>query len=162
MTTQQTNNPDYVTVYNEDGRVTRTHVPSGKQWHWTSRPKERKRFYRARNGVTVDSLVEDGLKVRVKHFRLARYLGQMEKLKPRESHMFEARVIVIPASFRKDPMYHVLSRGGYTHISIQSKDGKYICLSSECAEQDTFCYRLGIAKALERLTDTEMELLKLK
>lgn len=152
--------PDYLTVVSADGHLfKRTHLPSNKTWVWTSRERPAKRIPRARNKVTIELLQEAGHKVRVKHFRLATYLGQNELVRKKEAHKFEFRVIVIPSSFRKDVMYRILPKGGYTHISIKNKDNKYICVSSECSEEDPFSYAAGVASALERLTRTELELL---
>ena len=150
--------PDYETSF--DGHLfKRTHLPTNKTWVWSSRGRPVKRMPRARNNVTIDLLQEAGHKVRVKHFRLASYLGHNNLLKKKASHQFECRIIVIPSSFRKDPMYRVLPKGGYTHISIKDKNNKYICVSSECSEDDPFCYAEGVVAALEKLTSTELELL---
>lgn len=145
------------------GLFTRVHEESGRTFVWVARKKRTKPVFKARNGVTIELLEKAGHKIRVKHFRWAVYLGLNERpIKGRFSstHDYEMRAICVPSTYRKDPMYRLLPKGGYSHISIKTPEGKYICVSSECSESDPFCYLLGTAKALERLTAADLALLK--
>ena len=127
----------------------RTEKATGRQWRWNARPKTTQRVsYVPKNGITVEKLQEAGLKVRVRHFRYAFYPGTKTP-------------ILIPSSFRRNSKYAVLPKGGYTHIAIQDANNNYICVSSVCDPRDTFCYNAGVARALERLTETEIAFLGL-
>lgn len=148
----------YTTEVTPSGLCVRTEVATGIKWSWFVRPPKVKPMFTAKNNVTLKILEDAGHNVRVKHFRWALYLGHNERLSNHQRHTL--RPIVVPAIFRKDPMYTLLPKGGYTHISIKTALG-YICVSSECAEEDPFCYQLGVVKALERLTVTELRLLGL-
>jgi hypothetical protein len=107
-------------------------------------------------GLTVEKLAALGHKVRIRHFRYALYRTQ-ETRKVGHDGFFEIRPIVVPSTFRHDPMYQLLPKGGYTHITIQDKNGKYYCLSSACNEEDSFCYNTGVITALDRLSEKELD-----
>ena len=150
----------YKTYYDSVTQLfTRTHAESFRTFSWYARDRPGKPVFLAKNGVTIDMLEAVGHKLRVKHFRWALYLGQNERPKKGKAHDYELRAICVPSTFRKDPMYRLLPKGGYSHISIKTPEGKYICVSSECSEEDPFCYQLGMVKALERLSERDLELL---
>jgi hypothetical protein len=155
-------NGDWKTYFNEEtNQFTRENTKEARTYHWQGRGKPKKPVFTAKNGVTIAMLEAAGHKLRVRHLRWALYLGQSERPRKRLSHDFELRAICVPSTFRKDPMYSLLPKGGYSHISIKTPEGKYICVSSECSEEDPFCYQLGTVKALERLTKQDIELLGL-
>jgi len=161
MTTAQNNDCDisrYTTEYHEvsDTFIKTDHL-NHKMWAWKARPKPVKPVFAAKNGLTIQQLQEAGNSVRVKHLRWALYLPLYDV--PRNSRNIASRALVVPSTFRSDPMYIFLPKGGYTHLVIKHKSGRYICVSSECSEDDTFCYAAGVATALDRLTSTEINLL---
>ena len=148
---------NYTYEYNPATKqTTKKDVETGQEWTFFSRARQGKASFAARNGMTVQKLQEAGHSVRVKHLRWALYLGQSELIKNR---MVGHRMIVVPSTFRRDPMYVMLPKGGFTHVVIKSPSGKYICVSSECSEEDPFCYSQGVAAALDRLTKLDMSLL---
>jgi hypothetical protein len=140
-------------------KVTKTNTITGEEWSWFPRPRPGKVVCNPSNGVTIQKLVEAGNNVRVKHLRLALYWAQPHAIGRNTTSSM--RVIVVPSSFRKDPNYHLLPKGGFTHVVIKRPNGEYICVSSECSEDDPFCYNMGVCVALERLTPTELQLLGL-
>ena len=144
----------YTYEYNPPTKlVTKKDVETGQEWSYMSIQRPTKQHHVARNGITVAKLQDAGHSVRVKHLRYALYLGQNEFIKNRE---FAVRAIVVPSTFRKDPFYKFLPKGGYTHVVIKTPKGQYICVSSECSEEDPFCYSHGVAAALERLGKLEL------
>ena len=154
----------YTTEHLGDGVYVRKMLDgSGREWTWKSLSDFRKKStFSASNGVTMKMLQEAGHSVRVKHLRWAIYMGLGERTAGRSAKAQKVlRAIVVPSTFRKDPMYTLLPKGGFTHISIKTPEGKYICLSSECSDNDPFCYQQGMAKALERLSRYDINLLKL-
>lgn len=110
--------------------------------------------YVTQNGVTIDKLKSAGNVVKIKHIRFAKYTRLKSHLK--NNQPTATRTIAIPSTFRKDPNYTVLPKGGYTHITIKTPKDVYICVSSECSPEETFCYRRGITEALDRLTSDEI------
>lgn len=153
-------NTEYKYYFNPDnGMVTKENPATGETWTYLSFKRKGKANFKASNGITVDKLVAAGNSVRVKHLRYALYRGLNEKLINKKDYDFELRRIVVPSTFRKDVMYELLPKGGFTHVVIKHPSGKYICVSSECSEQDPFCYSMGVATALERLSRLDMELL---
>lgn len=150
----------YKSTYNPStNKMTKEDTVTGETWDYFPRPRIFAPEYSANNGVTVDQLIAAGNKVRVKHLRYALYMGLNEKLVNKKNYDFELREIVVPSTFRKDPMYTLLPKGGYTHVVIQHKSGKYICVSSACAKEEPFCYAAGVATALDRLSKTDMQFL---
>jgi hypothetical protein len=146
-------NSTYTFSYNQATNiVTKTDVDTGNSWDYLSRPRPGKLVCATRNGATVDKLQAAGNNVRVKHLRWAVYLGQSY------SGPF-ARLIVVPSTFRKDPNYYFSPKGGYTHVVIKRANGEYVCVSSECSQEDPFSYNMGVATALDRLTREELEML---
>ena len=144
------------------GIVTKTEISTGNNWSWVPKPRPVKAVCAPKNGVTVDMLSKAGNKVRVRHLRWAAYLGHEEHVSKKYGGFFLSRMIVVPSSFGKDPLYLLRPKGGYTHITIKTDMGKYVCISSECSLEDPFCYRKGVEKALERLTDYELAELGIK
>lgn len=142
-------------------RFTRTHKESGRTFAWYARERPKKPVFKANNGVTVQIIEDAGHEIRVKHLRWALYIGQTERARRGRQYEYELHPICVPSTFRKDPMYKLLPKGGYTHISIKTPEGRYICVSSECSEEDPFCYQLGTVKALERLSREDIQLLQL-
>jgi hypothetical protein len=158
------NQPLYMWVMDDStGTVTKTEMASGRTWTWTPKPRPSKAKCSPKNGVSIQAIAEAGHKVRVRHLRWAYYLGTNERTQMlrsnREKRVYNYRPIVVPSSFRRDPLYVLLPKGGYTHITIKTKENKYICLSSECATNDPFCYTTGVEKALERMTRDEVRYL---
>jgi hypothetical protein len=123
----------------------------------TKERKSRVPVYETKNGVTIDKLKAAGNVVKIKHIRFALYAKLKHHL--RNNKPDSARAIAIPSTFRKDPNYTVLPKGGYTHITIKNKDDVYFCVSSECSMEETFCYRKGIVEALDRLNSNEVAVL---
>ena len=161
MTTESnsTENSEYTTTFDENIKLfTRTHNASGVKWAWYARERPKRTTPVARNGMTIAKLQQAGNSVRVKHLRWALYLPHYRTWARSSGHP-EAKKIVVPSSLRQDPMYVFLPKGGYTHIIIKNPEGKYICLSSECSDKDSFCYASGVAAALDRMTPLEMSLL---
>jgi hypothetical protein len=169
-TTQNNEETTYTTTYDEQtNSFTRVHK-DGCSWTWRARPKPVKPVFAAKNGLTIQKLQEAGNSVRVKHLRWALYLplydvyrksinrNSSARLDAPHSYI-ASRALVVPSTFRSDPMYIFLPKGGYTHLVIKHKSGRYICVSSECSEDDPFCYAAGIAVALDRLTPSEINLL---
>jgi hypothetical protein len=141
----------YAYSYNPSNNlVTKTELATGNTWDYLSRPKHGKPDHTPSNGVTVNALQKAGHNVRVKHLRWAVYWGHEAMLKNNKGAV--SRMMVVPSTFRKDPNYMFLPKGGYTHVVIKKKDGEYVCVSSECSVEDPFCYGAGVARALERLT----------
>jgi hypothetical protein len=155
--------PQYLWSIDEaTGIVTKQELSSDRTWTWKVKPRPKKAKCSPKNGVSIQKIADAGHKVRVRHFRWAYYLGTMERASGRNTGVsFKPRPIVIPSSFRRDPLYSLLPKGGYTHITIRTKDDEYVCLSSECSPIDPFCYTTGVEKALERLTHYELEYLGL-
>ena len=146
---------EYTYSYNPStNMVTKTDTANGNTWVYASRPKIVKEPAEARNGVTVDKLIAAGHNVRVKHLRYALYWGQSFLRKNRSSN--STRVMVVPSTFRHDPEYFLLPKGGFTHIVIKRPSGEYTCVSSECSPEDPFCYNTGVCAALERLTGRDL------
>lgn len=151
----------YSFMYDVDTRVVTKQDPrTGASWTYASRPKIGKALFTASNGVSVAKLQAAGHNVRVKHLRWAIYWGQNSLLINRKKDS-SYRTIVVPSTFRKDPNYMLLPKGGYTHVVIKTPDNAYICVSSECAVEDPFCYNLGVATALERLSTADIKKLNL-
>jgi hypothetical protein len=150
-------NSSYTYEFNElNGLMTKTEVETGNTWMYPARPKPEKPVFKAKNGVTVESIQQAGHSVRVKHLRWALYVPHVLTMGYKA-----IRTIVVPSTFRKDSNYVFDSHGGYTHVVIKKKDGKYLCVSSECAPSDPFCYAAGVAAALDRLTSDEIRSLEL-
>lgn len=137
--------------------VTKTDNASGASWSWKVKHRPSKARCNPSNNVSIQKIHEAGHNVRVRHLRWAYYLASEEKFNSSRRHA--PRAIVIPSAFRKDPFYHTLPKGGYTHITIKTKRGDYICVSSECSKEDPFCYTKGVEKALERLSKLELNYL---
>lgn len=116
--------------------------------------------YKTKNGVTVELLKSLGHVVKIKHIRWAMYSQLKMHLKNNQFNSF--RSIPIPSTFRKDPNYLVLPKGGCTHITIKSPTDNYYCVSSECSMDETFCYRRGICEALDRLDEETLAKLGVK
>ena len=155
---EKESNGRYITVFDEQTKqFTRTDTSTGRTWSWYGRNRPTAPKYYAKNGITIEKLQAAGNSVRIKHLRWALYLPQFDVRGHNRRPL--GRAIVVPSSFRSDPMYVFLPKGGYTHIVIKHKTGNYICVSSECAEDDSFCYAAGVATALDRLTPTEIKLL---
>ena len=147
----------YTTSFDERIKLfTRVDNHTGETWAWYAREKPKQIVHTAKNGVTVAKLQAAGNNVRVKHLRWALYLPSTTAYSRRQA---TSRAIVVPSTFRSDPMYAFLPKGGYTHVVIKHPSGKYICTSSECSEEDSFCYAAGVASALGRLTVLERGLL---
>lgn len=110
--------------------------------------KQKPEKLKSSKGLTVEKLTALGHKVRIRHFRYALY----------HSHWGEGKIkpIVVPSTFRHDPMYTLLPKGGFTHITIQTDKDVYYCLSSACNEEDAFCYNTGVVTALDRLTADDL------
>lgn len=123
----------------------------------TKERKSRIPVYATKNGVTIDRLKAAGHVVKIKHIRFATYARLKHHLKNNQPN--STRTIAIPSTFRKDPSYTVLPKGGYTHITIKTPTEEYFCVSSECSLDETFCYRRGIVEALDRLTNDEIDVL---
>jgi len=154
---EQNPSTEYTVVFDEQRqKYIKTETATGRTWEWSARKRPTKPTYASKNGVTVESLQVAGNSVRVKHLRWSLYLPQFNVWGNRNH---QGRAIVVPSTFRKDPMYVFLPKGGYTHVVIKHKSGNYICVSSECAEDDTFCYSAGVAAALDRLSAAEIKLL---
>jgi hypothetical protein len=113
--------------------------------------------YQTNNGVTLDLLKSKGHIVKIKHIRWAIYTQLQQHL--RNNQPVSMRAIAIPSTFRKDENYLVLPKGGFTHITIKTKDNQYFCVSSECSSEETFCYRRGICEALNRLSKYDLQTL---
>lgn len=116
--------------------------------------------YKTKNGVTIELLKDLGHVVKIKHIRWAMYSQLKPHLKNNQHDSF--RAIAIPSTFRKDSNYLVLPKGGFTHITIKTPKEEYFCVSSECAMEETFCYRRGICEALDRLEEEALSKLGLK
>lgn len=154
---EQSVDGQYITTYDDKVKMfTRVDATTGESWAWEARKKPTKTSHTAKNGMTVTKLQTAGNSVRVKHLRWAVYLPQVQTIFKRSN---ECRAIVVPSTFRCDPMYKFLPKGGYTHIVIKSKSGKYICVSSECSDEDSFCYAAGVASALDRLSRLDIKFL---
>lgn len=140
----------YTYEYNPSNNiVTKTDTTTGNTWEYLSRSAPIKPVFAAKNGATVDAIHNAGHSVRVKHLRWAIYRG------------FPNRMMVVPSTFRKDPNYVFLPKGGYTHVVVKHEDGQYLCVSSECSLDDPFCYAAGVATALDRLSSAELRWLGL-
>lgn len=165
MSNKYRNTDEYTWSFDEDAQeVTKKHIISGKTWTWTARARPKGPKCNPSNGATIQKLQDAGHSVRIRHLRWARYaaLNDVRKKNKRELE-YDSRVICVPSTFRKDPLFAFLPKGGYTHIVIKPKGSdKYICLSSECSKNDPFCYALGVEKALERLTSFELGYLGLE
>jgi hypothetical protein len=149
----------YSTVFDEQSnRFVKTDKVTGKSWSWPYKERpSRKTHTVSSNGVTIDKLTAAGFKVRIRHLRYALYI-------PNDSFIglyIGVREIVVPSTFRHSPHYKLQPKGGFTHITINMKDQDYICLSSECSKKDPFCYNVGIATALSRLTAGDLSRLGL-
>jgi hypothetical protein len=145
----------YTYTYNPSNNiVTKTDLATGNTWDYLARPKNVKPDYSASNGVTVEALQRAGNNVRVKHLRWAIYWQHEPVLKNRQGEV--SRVMVVPSTFRKDPNYMMLPKGGFTHVVIKKADGEYVCVSSECSQDDPFCYAAGVSRALERLRPSQI------
>jgi hypothetical protein len=156
------NQPLYMWVMDDStGAVTKTEFASGRTWSWVPKPRPKKAKCSPRNDASIQKIADAGHKVRVRHLRWAYYLGIGEKTRTARGKVtdYSNRAIVVPSSFRRDPLYVFLPKGGYTHITIKTKDNNYLCLSSECSTKDPFCYATGVEKALERLTNDELRYL---
>lgn len=159
----------YVTVYDDArGLMVKTDTHGFGQWVWKPSKKKVKKDYTPKNGWSVQKLVEAGCVVSVFHFRWATYgkhstMKDEFKFAPYTSKAMFApqRLIVVPSSFRKDPDYTLSSHGGYTHVRIRRGDLE-VCVSSECALEDVFCYKFGVKAALERLGYPELSVLSLE
>jgi hypothetical protein len=166
MSNKYKDNPLYSWTFDAGtNEVTKLEKDTGKVWKWISKPRPKGPRCNPSNGVTIEKLQKAGHSVRIKHFRWAMYLALNEHTsKKGRAFNFESHAICVPSTFRKDPLYRLLPKGGYTHIVIKPKSSvdKYICLSSECSKDDPFCYALGVEKALERLTSFELGYLGLE
>lgn len=167
MSKKYKNNEEYTWEFNEKTQeVTKTNKLSGQVYVWKAKPRPKGPKCNPSNGATIEKLQEAGHSVRVKHFRWAEYAAIHDSfIKKKKSLDFTAKPhpICVPSTFRKDPMYYFLPRGGYTHVVIKPKNSdKYICLSSECSTKDPFCYAIGVEKALERLSSFELGYLGLE
>lgn len=151
---KQNKQKTYVFDYNtETNIVTKTDPDTGNSWLYPSRPKQSSPVCKAKNGVTIKDIQDAGFSVRVKHLRYAWYMPHLlAKKHVRYIPVNEIRLMVVPSTFRKDINYTFVPHGGFTHIVIKTQDGEYICVSSECAPDDPFCYAAGVASALDRLT----------
>jgi len=157
MSKKEKKTVQYSFVYDMDtGLVTKQNLETGASWTYPSRPKAQTVSHVARNGVSVAKLQAAGHNVRVKHLRWAIYWGQNSLLINRKKDS-SYRTIVVPSTFRKDPNYMLLPKGGYTHVVIKTPEGEYVCVSSECAVEDPFCYNAGVATALERLSKEDIK-----
>lgn len=133
--------------------VLKTDELTGTGYSWEPRVRKVRLKRKASNGVTIESLEQAGHKVRIKHFRWATYEEFRYVPDKRDPASGTARGIVVPSVFRKDPAYTLAPNGGYTHIVItHGKSGKVFCVSSECSQEDPFCYSKGVAAAFERLS----------
>lgn len=139
------------------GVMVRINTETGASWSWKPTPKPPRKTYLASNGLTVEGIRKAGHKIAVMHYRWALYSRhRVETL----YGYIEEPPIAVPASFlRRSLEYTVFPNGGYTHIAITTKDGKDIRLSSACSPEDIFCYKAGVQKALQRLTEQEVDLL---
>lgn len=137
--------------YPETGVYVRVDKTTGASWTWSKREKKKRTQAVASNGATIEKLVKAGNKVRIRHMRYATCTNMFN---PRTGHTPD---IVVPSTFRYDDKYYLRSKGGFTHITIQTRDGDYFCYSSQCDKRDTFCYSTGIAKALEKISDYMLE-----
>lgn len=155
MSKKKTKNT-YTFEYNPSNNlVTKTDVVTGNSWSYLSRSAPRKPVFAAKNGITVEQLQSVGHNVRVKHIRWAMYAPHMG------SHTGRQSVMAVPSTFRKDYNYLFFPKGGFTHVVIKKSDGGYVCVSSECSIDDPFCYAAGVAAALDRLTDEDIDSLGL-
>jgi hypothetical protein len=149
-----------VTIDTENKIVTKTDEFNQKSWSWPLREyprQQQKNKIVASNGVTIEKIANKGLKVRVRHFRYALY-SPYKPLKVKNKPPL-IKELVVPSSFRKNKNYVLSPKGGYTHITIQLAKKKYLCYSSECAKDETFCYNVGVATALSRMDrETMVEL----
>jgi hypothetical protein len=148
-TTSNTTETDYITTLDTaSGQFTRVEQATGRSWTWQTRERPGKTVHSSKNGVTIEKLAQAGNSVRVKHFRWALY-APYRKSAPRDNELF--RAMVVPSTFRQSRLYDLLPKGGYTHVIIKTKEGEYYMTSSECSENDPFCYAAGVAAALDRL-----------
>ena len=146
----------YAYTYNPSNNiVTKTDLATGNTWEYLSRAKGEKPNHKASNGVTVEALQQAGNNVRVKHLRWAIYWVHDPVLKNGKGEV--SRVMIVPSTFRKDPNYMLLPKGGFTHVVIKKANGDYVCVSSECSQDDPFCYNAGVARALERLRPSQVQ-----
>jgi len=106
--------------------------------------------YKESNKKIIVALQTSGYHIRIRHFRWAIYQQQREIFN-KDTREFFARTIVVPSTFVKNPMYNILPRGGYTHITVKDSNGQFLCASSECSIEEPFCYSVGVAEALRRL-----------
>jgi hypothetical protein len=149
----------YSTVFDEQNNCfVKTEKVTGKSWTWPYKDRpSRKTQLVSSNGVTLDKITAAGFKVRIRHFRYAVYNPQNSSI----GLYVGLREIVVPSTFRHSPYYKLCPKGGFTHITIQMADQDYICLSSECSKKDPFCYNTGIATALSRLSNHDLNRLGL-
>ena len=157
------NSEQYTVTFDDAGKVvTKKDNISGQEWSWPFREKNnqpQKNKIVAPNGITIEKIANKGYKVRVRHFRYALYESHRPlKVKNKTS---VHNVIVVPSSFRRNKMYTLLPKGGFTHITIQLAAKKYLCYSSACAEDEPFCYNVGVATALARMDKETIDTLGL-
>jgi hypothetical protein len=146
----------YTYSYNPSNNlVVKTELATGNTWEYLSRPKPTTPDNTPANGVTVEVLQNAGHNVRVKHLRWALYWAH-DPLRHNKQGMV-SRMMIVPSTFRKDPNYMLLPKGGFTHVVIKKKDNSYVCVSSECSSDDPFCYSAGVARALERLSPRDIK-----
>ena len=101
-----------------------------------------KNRYNTKNGLTIHSLRQAGLVVTVSHIRY--------------TEMADISVLIpVPSYLRK--AFNFTANGGSTHITILKQNGEWLCLSSICHIDDAFCYKMGVKKALEQLTQEEAD-----
>lgn len=165
MSNEAANNPvdyneRYSTIYHDSSVERLDNLTNTVIARWEKKPKKNNvPKYETKNGVTIDKLKALGHVVKIKHIRWATYDRIKTCLKNRVGSF--VRIIPIPSTFRKDSHYHVLPKGGSTHITIKTKDDNYVCVSSDCSMDETFCYRRGITEALDRLDSLDLSLLGL-
>lgn len=153
MTTTSKDNRYTTTFIPETKRFVRVDNETGKTWVWVAAEKPLKPDYTPNHGVSIEEIKSKGHTVRVHHYRFADYSRQ----KPvRKGGKYKRCVTIVPAIFRKHEDYHLLPNGGFTHIVISTNDNNTICVSSECSEDDLFCYKRGIQTALEKLNSHEL------
>ena len=156
----QTGQPKYVTEFNNDtGKMLRTETSTGKTWEWVPTPIPPKKDYTANNGVTVKSLTGAGHRVQTIHMRQALYRRQYPAYKQSASGQIRGKLtpIIVPSYFKNSQSYILLATGGYTYVTITSKDKKHVFnLTGECSNADQYCYKAGVKAALEKLSPSEL------
>lgn len=142
-------------VFSQDpnsARVNKLDTDTGLTYCWLPRSRSQRdtKSYTESNKKIIEALHALGYHVRIRHFRWATYQQQRELFKKNTREYF-ARTIVVPSTFTKNPMYTILPKGGYTHITVKDSNDQVLCASSECSVEEPFCYAAGVAEALRRL-----------